>query len=85
MTIRGVLLIGAVAATVSVFGSGSAAAYDYPFCRKGDAGPGDCRYDTLEQCQTAVSETGSYCQPNYWLSQTGQGIQQPRPRRTPRS
>lgn len=71
MTMR-ILLIVASAATVSVFGSGPAAAYDYPFCRKGDAGPGDCRYDTYEQCLAAISGTAAYCQPNYWLQQTPQ-------------
>lgn len=45
----------------------SSFARDYPFCRKGEAGPGDCRYETLEQCQAAVSGTAAYCQPNYWL------------------
>lgn len=44
-------------------------AKDYPFCRKGEAGPGDCKYDTYEQCLAAVSGTSGYCQPNFWLSQ----------------
>ncbi|MFZ5682296.1 MAG: DUF3551 domain-containing protein [Bradyrhizobiaceae bacterium] len=80
------IILAAVAlAALSAFGAAPATAKDYPFCRNTGGGPGDCRYDTLEQCQTAVSETGSYCQPNYWLSQTGQSSQQPRPRRTPRS
>lgn len=71
MTTRRILLIAA-AATVSVLGTGPSAAYDYPFCRKAEAGPGDCRYDTLEQCQAAVSGTSGYCQPNYWLPQAPQ-------------
>lgn len=84
MFMRKVLLIAAVAATVSVFGAGPSAAYDYPFCRKGDAGPGDCRYDTYEQCLAAVSGTAAYCQPNYWLAQPDRGAVPVRPRRAPR-
>lgn len=72
MIIRRILFIAAAAATVSLFGTVPSAAYDYPFCSKGEAGPGDCRYSTLEQCQEAVSGLASYCQPNYWLPQTPQ-------------
>ena len=72
MTMRRIFLIAAAAATVSAFGTGPSAAYDYPFCRKGEAGPGDCRYSTYEQCLAAISGTAGYCQPNYWLQQTPQ-------------
>lgn len=56
-------------AAVAVFSGTTAQARDYPFCRKGEGGPGDCKYDTYEQCLAAVSGTGGYCQPNYWLPQ----------------
>jgi len=62
------LVIAAIAA-VAAFSGTTAQARDYLFCRKGEAGPGDCKYDTYEQCLAAVSGTGGYCQPNYWLSQ----------------
>lgn len=71
------------AAAVAIFlglGEKSFAAYNYPFCRKTEGGPGDCRYDTLEQCQAALSGTPGFCQPNYWLPQTPQ----PAPRRRAR-
>ena len=57
MTMRRTLLIAAAAAAVTVFATGPSAAYDYPFCRKAEAGPGDCRYDTYEQCLAAISGT----------------------------
>jgi hypothetical protein len=56
-------------AAVASFSGATAQARDYPFCRKGEGGPGDCKYDTYEQCLEAVSGTNGYCQPNYWLSQ----------------
>ncbi len=83
MTIPKILLIAAAASAVSLFGTKPSAAYDYPFCSKGEAGPGDCRYSTLEQCQEAVSGISSYCQPNFWLPQTPQHPQ-PVPRRRAR-
>jgi hypothetical protein len=72
MTMRKFLLIVAAAVAVPVLGAGPAVAQQYPFCRKAEGGPGDCRYSTLEQCQQAVSGTSGYCQPNYWLPQTPQ-------------
>jgi len=62
-----VILSVAAVAAMSMLGAAPSFARDYPFCRKGEAGPGDCRYDTLEQCQAAVSGTAAYCQPNFWL------------------
>lgn len=73
----GIAAFSALSATPSM-------SYDYPFCRKGDAGPGDCRYDTYEQCLAAVSGTASYCQPNYWLSQANREAPPVRARRAPR-
>lgn len=82
MTMRRTLLIAAAAAAVTVFATGPSAAYDYPFCRKAEAGPGDCRYDTYEQCLAAISGTAGYCQPNYWLQQTPQVSPHHRARRS---
>lgn len=62
--ILSVLAIAAVAA----FSGTMVQASGYPFCRKGEAGPGDCKYNTYEQCLAAVSGTSGYCQPNFWLS-----------------
>lgn len=66
MNAKIILTVTGIAA-MSALGAAPSVARDYPFCRKGEAGPGDCRYDTIEQCQAAVSGTSSYCQPNYWL------------------
>jgi len=44
-------------AAIPALSAAPSLARDYPFCRKGEAGPGDCRYETLEQCQAAVSGT----------------------------
>lgn len=84
MNKRKVILTAIGIAAFSFLGTEFSAAYDYPFCRKGDAGPGDCRYDTYEQCLAAVSGTASYCQPNYWLSQADRNAVPVRPRRAPR-
>lgn len=80
-----IILAAAALAAFSIFGTGLSVARDYPFCRKGEAGPGDCRYDTYEQCLAAVSGTAAYCQQNFWLAPAEQGSQQPRARRAPRS
>lgn len=72
MILRQIFLTAAVAVPAIVSGTGPSAAYDYPFCSKGEAGPGDCRYSTLEQCREAVAGLTSYCQPNFWLPQTAQ-------------
>ncbi len=76
------LLVLSIIAIAAVGFSGTTVqAKDYPFCRKGEANPGDCKYDTYEQCLAAVSGTSGECQPNYWLSQSGpafSGGRQPR-------
>ncbi|CAN5256530.1 hypothetical protein BH10PSE10_BH10PSE10_14410 [soil metagenome] len=77
-----ILLMIAASLAVSVFGVAPSAAYDYPFCRKAEGGPGDCRYTTMEQCQAAVSGTPGFCQPNYWLPQTAQAAPHRRARRS---
>lgn len=75
-----VLAILAIAA-VSAYDGTTAQARDYPFCRRGEGGPGDCKYDTYEQCQAAVSGTSGYCQPNTWLSQPDPALSSRRPPR----
>ncbi len=66
---RTVLLAIATGAAVSLLTIGATQAQNYPFCLKNDAGPGDCKYNTYEQCLAAASGTKGYCQPNYWLPQ----------------
>ncbi len=39
----------------------------YPFCRSSESGQGDCRYDSLEQCQAGIAGTSGYCRQNYFL------------------
>jgi Protein of unknown function (DUF3551) len=57
-------LLSASAATVA--GTGSAAAYDQPFCLQGqELGiPGDCSYPSYEACLAAASGRGLYCNIN---------------------
>ncbi|MDZ4366911.1 MAG: DUF3551 domain-containing protein [Afipia sp.] len=77
------IMLGAIGIAVfSALGASPSLSRDYPFCRKGEAGPGDCRYDTYEQCLAAVSGTASYCQQNFWLQPSGRDIP---PRRAPRN
>lgn len=85
MNTRKSILAAAAIALFSAFGTGPSAAYDYPFCRKGEGGPGDCRYDTYQQCLDAISGTAGWCQENTWLKPADQSIQQRRVRRAPRS
>ena len=75
---RAVLFALATGAAVSLFNVGAAQAQNYPFCLVSGPGPGDCKYDTYEQCMATASGTGKYCQPNYWLPQFrgGQGYGQ---------
>ena len=77
-----IFLLAMGLAAIPVLAAAPSAARDYPFCRKGEAGPGDCRYETLEQCQAAVSGTATYCQPNYWLPPVGRDAAPPRSRRS---
>ena len=79
-----IILAAAAIAAFSILGTGISVAYDYPFCRKGEGEPGDCRYDTYEQCLAAVSGTAGWCQPNTWLTPADQSIQPRRARRAPR-
>ena len=79
-----IIVAAAAFAAFLILGTGPSAARDYPFCRKAEAGPGDCQYDTYEQCLAAVSGTAGYCQQNFWLAPAGQGSQPRRARPVPR-
>ncbi|WP_424630443.1 DUF3551 domain-containing protein [Bradyrhizobium sp. SYSU BS000235] len=72
---RTILLAFATVAAASALNAGAAQARDYPFCLVSGPGPGDCKYDTYDQCLATASGTGKYCQPNYWLpeNRTGAG------------
>jgi Protein of unknown function (DUF3551) len=50
----------------TVAGSAPAAAYDYPWCAqgKGYGIPGECAYQTYEQCRLSVSGRDLYCAVN---------------------
>ena len=50
----------------STAGSAPAAAYDYPWCAQGRGFgiPGDCSYQTYEQCQASASGRNLYCNIN---------------------
>ncbi|WJR78240.1 DUF3551 domain-containing protein [Bradyrhizobium sp. NP1] len=63
------------AATIAT--SGPAAAYDYPWCLQGrEHGiPGECAYQTYEQCQATASGTFDYCNIN---PRVAFRVQQPR-------
>ena len=54
------------AGTASLVGSAPAAAYDYPYCLQGRGVgiPGDCSYQTYEQCMWSASGRGLYCNIN---------------------
>lgn len=65
-----------------MLGAASSSARDYPFCRKGEGGPGDCKYETYEQCLAAVSGTVGTCQPNSWLPPARRDVPAPRSRRS---
>jgi hypothetical protein len=54
----------ATAAILIVAASHPAKAYNLQWCAVDSAGPGDCRYNSYQQCQAAVSGTGSYCLEN---------------------
>jgi hypothetical protein len=61
----------------STAGSAPAAAYDYPWCAQGRGFgiPGDCSYQTYEQCQASASGRNLYCNIN---PRVAFGQQQPR-------
>lgn len=55
-----------VAGFASVAGSAPAAAYDYPYCLQGRGVgiPGECAYQTYEQCMASASGRGLTCNIN---------------------
>jgi len=67
---RNMILTIIATAAFATFGMSESESRDYPFCLKAEAGPGDCRYDTLAQCQAAVSGIKGYCQANYAIAPT---------------
>ncbi len=46
-----------------------ARAENYPFCFKNDAGAGDCKYVSYEQCLAALSGRDGYCQRDPYFEQ----------------
>lgn len=75
------LALGAV--VFAGFGTSSpAAAHAYPWCAQGGEFdyPGECSYQTYEQCQASVSGRLLYCGPNPAFAY-GQLPPQPHPRR----
>lgn len=69
-----------MAGFASIAGPVPAAAYDYPYCVQGRGVgiPGDCSYQTYEQCLASASGRGLYCNINPRVAFG------PLPRRTPR-
>jgi hypothetical protein len=51
---------------VGLAGSSPAMAYDYPWCvqGRGVGVPGDCSYETIEQCRASASGRAVYCNIN---------------------
>jgi Protein of unknown function (DUF3551) len=62
----------ALAAAIAVFVPVSmACAQDYPFCIRGcefGGGLGDCRFATLQQCQSTASGQNAYCAANPYFN-----------------
>jgi Protein of unknown function (DUF3551) len=56
----------AVAGVIAMAASGPAAAYDYPWCAQGRGVgiPGDCSYQTYNQCMASASGRNLYCNVN---------------------
>ncbi len=60
------LLATSAAGVATLAGSGAAMAYDYPWCvqGKGVGVPGECSYQTYEQCLASASGRDVYCNIN---------------------
>ena len=60
------ILALSAAAAASVAGSSPAAAHDYPYCLQGRGVgiPGDCSYQTYQQCMASAAGRGVYCNVN---------------------
>ena len=59
-------LAGGVSAAALVGGTSEASARDYAYCLQGDGYgvPGDCSYDTYEQCRASASGRRADCNVN---------------------
>ena len=57
------LMAVTAAGTVTLAGSGPAAARDYPYCLRGGGYgyPGECSYTSYAQCQASASGRYVYC------------------------
>ncbi|HWW50053.1 MAG TPA: DUF3551 domain-containing protein [Xanthobacteraceae bacterium] len=80
-------VVGGVSAVATMANVSPAEARDFPYCLQGDGYgiPGDCSYDTYEQCRASASGRRAYCDinPRYAFSHRNDayGRQVP-PRRT---
>ena len=61
-----IMLAVTAAGIGSTLGAAPAAARDYPWCAqgKGYGVPGDCSYQTYQQCQASVSGRDLFCNVN---------------------
>ncbi len=85
MTRTGAVLIAA--ATIFSFAGAPAHARDFPYCLQGgDWGyPGNCQFDSYEQCMATASGTRAGCDINPVVAFRQQEQQQSQPRLSPRS
>jgi hypothetical protein len=61
---KSVILAALAASTILLAGGASAAAaHDYPYCLQGKSWgyPGNCQFETFQQCQATASGTDSGC------------------------
>ena len=60
------ILALSAAAAATIVGPAPAAAYDYPYCAQGRGVgiPGQCSFQTYDQCMASVSGRGLYCNIN---------------------
>jgi len=89
MVLTAVALIGAGFASVA--GTAPAAAFDYPWCvqGRGVGYPGDCSYQTFDQCRASASGRNASCgvNPRAAFGQSGRPsvyVDMPPPRRVHR-
>jgi hypothetical protein len=60
------MLVALAAGSATMAGPTPAAAYDYPYCVQGRGVgiPGDCSYQTYQQCMASAAGRGVYCNVN---------------------
>jgi hypothetical protein len=60
------MLVVLAAGTATIADPTPAAAYDYPYCVQGRGVgiPGDCSYQTYQQCMASAAGRGVYCNVN---------------------